>query len=230
MSIVFDAAADRLKITASPITWDNDITEMGWFYINALTGALQTFMTPLRDDVSGYIFVGTLSGGQLYLETSPGTSITGSPLSTGTWYHVAYTWKAGVGCELFLDGTSIGTASAPSIGGTPATQMERGGWRTTNGNRLDGRTGANKSWQGRILTSTEINAEKNFAVAQSPTSLYGQWYLQTASDLADYSGNGNNWSALGVLTSADDPPGVTFPSAGISIPVVMHHLQEQGFN
>lgn len=211
MSIVFDAAADRLKITTSTLLWTtgNPYTQMGWFNINALTGGLQSFFPLLLDNVTAYVFMGTLSTGALYYENSSGSSYTGSVLSLSTWYHVAFTYTPGGNCFIYLNGTVQNGAgsTANSLAGTP-DQQELGGWRTTNGNRLDGSIAAVKFWN-RALSGAEVAAEVNFAAPQTATSLYGYWYLNNETDYLDQSGNGHDWSVLGTLTAGANPPGVS---------------------
>lgn len=215
MSIVFGAAADRLRITTSTLLWTtgNPYTQMGWFNINALTGGLQSFFPLLLDNVTAYIWLGTLSGGALYYENSDGSSYTGSTLSVSTWYHIAFTYTPAGSCFIYLDGTVLNGAgsTANALAGTP-DQQELGGWRTTNGNRLDGSVAAVKFWN-RALSGAEILAEMNFAVAQNTTNLYGTWYLRDNTDYLDQSGNAHNWSLLGSPTSGSNPPGVTFPTS-----------------
>lgn len=217
MSIVFDNSSDRLLITSNIPAWThpNSLTMMGWFRYAAGTGGLQTMFARIRDDVSAYEFVGLLSGGALYYEDSNGNNITGSTLSTNTWYHVAWTISITGTATLYLDGVSAGTTSGAAKAGSPE-RLETGGWRSTNGNRWNGDISALKAWT-RILNSTDIGTEKDFAEVQDATSVYGAWYLQTATDYLDQTGNLNHFTAGGTLTDSSNPPGVTFPSAGTTI-------------
>lgn len=230
MSILFDATADRLLRTTDLPDWaaGGQWTETGWFRFAAATGGLQTAFTILRDDVSAYIFVGLLSDNTFYFENSSGASFSGPTLTANTWYHLAYSYEVGVGSNFYINGSSVGGSGGDALAGTPE-RMERGGWRSTGGNRWNGDQAAHKTWL-RILTEAEIAAEMDFAAPVDATDIYGAWYMQNAADVADYSGNARDWTAFGTLDSSSNPPGVTFPSTGLAVPVAYHQRLVQGMS
>lgn len=229
MSATFDDAADRLLITTNIPGWSSGVfSQMAYFKINGTTGGLQTLFARIRDDVSAYIFIGLLSDLTFYYENSQGNNFSGPVLEADTWYNVAYSCLIGTGIEFFINGVSIGTAGASIIAGSPE-RLEMGGWRSINGNRLNGNICAELSWT-RAIDAVEVTAQLGYAAPIDDTDIYNWTPMNTTDFGADDSGNGNVWTIGGALDLTANPPGVVFPSAGISVPVVLHHLQQQGFN
>jgi hypothetical protein len=222
MATIFDAAADRILRTSGLIDWDADFTYMGWRKINSNTGGLQTFFS-LNDDVPNeYIFWGVLSNLTHYIERgNTGLAISGSTLSTGTWYHVALVHNAAGSprWQIYLNAVSEGTDGDTGTKPDP-TRMEAGGWLSANGNRLDGKCAYDRAWT-RALNSTEIATEKAATSAVSSTNLYGDWPL--ISDILDISGNGRDWTQGGALTfDADSPLATATP-----VPVFMNQYRQR---
>jgi hypothetical protein len=60
-----------------------------------------------------------------------------------------------------------------------------------------------KIWNA-TLTEAEISAEMNVRSAVRATNLYGVYYLETATDTTDRSGNGNNLTVGGTPTTDAD--------------------------
>jgi len=230
MSATFDSAADRLLITTNIPSWDfgGKFTFMVRFYVNGTTDGLQTLFTINRDDLSAYLFLGLLSDLTLYFEASGGAAFSGPTLSTGTWYNLCFTFEVGVASSFYLDDVFIGGTGADAIG-VAAERMELGGWRSTNGNRLNGVLSAQNLWL-RILGAPEIAAQQPYAEPLDLTDIYNYAFMSTIAFGLDSSSNGYDWTIGGTLDLTANPPGVTFPSVGISIPVAMHHMQQQGFN
>lgn len=211
MSVRISANNQSLTRTANiPSPGTTGYTIMFWAYIVSNTGALQDMFWLHTTSVSNYHFHGALSGLSHYFEDDSGNSITGSSLSTGTWYHLALTvTPAGSTKIIYLNGTADGnTAGVDTF--TPNTL--RLGNNPGASRHYDGRFAAYKEWS-VVLTPTEINAEINSYAAVKTANLVAECHLQLASNLTDSSGNGNDFTGAGSLTTEADPPALS-PSTG----------------
>ena len=228
MSAGFNDPADRLLITSNIPAWNASLTQMAYFKPTS-TGSLQTLFTRLIDDLTRYSWCGLLSDLTPYFENSDANNRSMfSTLTAGTWYDIAVTIDAST-FIMYVD--TVETINW-TWGYNPAeapTRMEMGGWRSANGNAFVGDLSAIRYWN-RVLTQPQVAAEHGFAQPQDAANIYGWWPLNTSDFGTDRSGNGNHWTIGGALSLTADPPGVTFPSSGISIPVAMHHLQQQGMS
>lgn len=128
--------------------WDltGDFTIDFWFLLD-VTSKNHTFCA--RPDMLGgqsvELMVRYTSGNQFdcFIRTGTGAgSIIGritvsSSLSTATWYHLAYV-RNGSDFTLYLNGTSIGTASSASAGSSTAYKFDVGGRGDSTTESLDG--------------------------------------------------------------------------------------------
>lgn len=207
MAIRFDAAADQLSRATdhpssfSPISW------CCWIYvINAQTALISGLY---NTDATAFAVVGLDASNVLTLSTTTG-SVTGSTLSTNTWYHVAYSrsdsdnshwcWLNGVLDSNRTDATAI----------TPAYQVV--GSNTSN--NLDGRIAAYKTWP-TFLAGEGFSSEMHYyqvVTRYTNTSPHFWWPLLTHTDVVDYSGRGRDATTAGTLTTEDGPPIAWGPS------------------
>lgn len=93
-----------------------------------------------------------------YVTSSGGGSQTAGrvsyTLSSGTWYHIVFTYKSSTsGIEVFINGTSVGTATASAV--KTADGNFQIGKTSGFGNTMYGRLDEVNVWS-RVLTSSEI--------------------------------------------------------------------------
>ena len=96
----------------------------------------------------------------------------GNPLSTSTWYHVAFTFSsAGVGTA-YINTTSIGSDSSPTGAFNTSTALNIGRRGGDGADPFDGALDLIKRWSREISTS-EITEDYNSASGISCASLLG---------------------------------------------------------
>lgn len=202
MSIRFDAAGDFLQRTTDLPAAD-PLSLSFWLYLTVDRNA------------EGTIFILTNAGGtefsriildtdgttiQVDTQTSAGTN--GSNLSTATWYHVGYT-RAGADHALYLNGVSDITRSDNNAVTTPANLL----FGSNSVTFINGRVGNIKIWTAQ-LTQAEIQAEITTwqPVRYANLHLWTPNFPGATERLADWSGNGRNWTGNGTLADEDPPP------------------------
>lgn len=213
MAIRFDAAADRIVRTSSPLDYNGSYTWMGWFYITTDTNDYTTFFSFNRNDSTNLYsedWLGTGSNGtllQLYVapDGSSPVSVDGSDLSVATWYHLAMVRESATSCRAYVNGVATLQHTQNIAGRSAVVRMESGGCYTANQQSLNGRTAYQKIWSA-ALTAAEIAAEMNTVRPQRFADLWLWTPLFGSGDLVDYSGNGRAWTAGGTLTTEDGPP------------------------
>lgn len=116
-SISFDGAGDYLIPTAPGTSLyafqKGDFTIECWVYLNATTGTKYIYdgRSSATSNVAPSIYVN--SSGVLIYQTASTTRITGSTLSTSTWYHIAVS-RSGTSTKMFVDGTQVGSTFTDS--------------------------------------------------------------------------------------------------------------------
>lgn len=213
MSVRTDSATERLRRTSNVPSYDSNYTYLRWIYLVALPsgGGCILSIDDSNDDVdefyvdsSGVLAIITLSGGSV--TQSYGTTT----LSTGTWYCVAIVRSANNSRSVYLGSLTSPMAQelthTTSLSGrTAPNEMSAGS--VLDSDLLNGRHGRGRLWTA-ALTLAELQTEQYSPEAVRLTNLYADWhtYPGTTERLADWSGNGNHWSAVGTLTDEDDPP------------------------
>ena len=90
-----------------------DFTIEGWVYPTRVSGLNIIFSNyPIASGAAEFII--GINGGLLQFIGPGGTFISGGTVSTGQWYHVAWTRKSNV-CTLWLNGVSLGTFSGYTV-------------------------------------------------------------------------------------------------------------------
>lgn len=214
MAIRFDAETEKIT-TSSPINY------------NAAYAVLFGFRIAVdRDDFSYMLSIddGGNSSYDSFALNGDGTTLlvevavpafsgaTGASLTTGTdfWGALVRTSVTEIiGYVFNMDGT-LNTSATVTHGTvasrTASTRMgfNPGIW---SGQWFNGRIGPIKSW---IITKSqaELQQELYSILPVSFSSLYSWWptFPGSTERLADYSGNGRNWTATGTLTDEDPPP------------------------
>lgn len=204
MSIRFDASTDKLlRTTDLPNATSFSFTCK--IYIPTAAGGNHKNILWWGDSGAFNVrfAVSSLGSGRRLQLESNGSAVDGTVLSSDVWYDIACI-KNGATVELWLDGVldaSLATAtntaaSYMSVGGNPYTEY------------LDGRMAAGKIWTAVALVQAEIQQERHSILPKRLTDIYGWWpmFPGATERLADYSGNGRNWTAEGTLTDEDPPP------------------------
>jgi len=127
-------------------------------------------------------------------------------LTTGTWVHVAMTWKQSTGtAELFIDGVSQGTVvdtSAADINNsTTDFSIGRADAKVGLESFFDGKIDEVRVWDD-IRTSTEISNNKDKQLVGNEANLQGYWRLNN--DLLDETANNNDLTNNGGAVFSTD--------------------------
>lgn len=195
-------------------------TFCGWFYITTDTNDFAVFFT-LNDDAVTTVRdnLATNSDGTTYrISLYNGTTaqgVTGTNLSTATWYHLAMVRSAANNCRAYLNGVLDITNTLDCTGRVANTRMEVGAIDSRNEFPLNGRCCALKAWTA-ALTAAELAQEMVGVSPVRRTNLYAYWpCLSDGTRALDFSGNGRDWTEVGTLTNEDPPPGLNLnPYAG----------------
>jgi hypothetical protein len=199
MAIRFDNAGEYSGVSASLPNYD-PVTICKWVMIVTDRNNYSNFFQLTNAGASTYSIVGTDSNGTtLRCQTQNGTT-TGTNLSTGTWYHIAYT-RSGATHTVYLNGVSDISRSDNN-----AVTMEAfvlGGLS----NWLNGRVARCKMWNA-ALSQAEIQQEMYTIRPVRFADLYAWWPMFPGATvrLEDSSGNGNTLIEGGTLSDEDDPP------------------------
>jgi len=135
-----------------------------------------------------------------YLGASDST-VTGSSLTIGTWYHLAVTWD-GSSLRAYVDATLNITHTNT---GTTWNMVQLGFDEPYWGDTFVGAMAHLKAWDA-VLTQTEIATEKGSITAVRTSNLLGQWETPSGASRADdTSGNANHFTVTGTLTDTANP-------------------------
>jgi hypothetical protein len=116
-SLAFDGTGDYLL--SNPATTElyafgtGDFTIEFWLYLNS-TSSVQVFYDSRPASAQGLqptIYIN--SSGTLFYYTNVANRITGSSLSTNTWYHIAVA-RSGTSTKMFVNGTQVGSTYTDS--------------------------------------------------------------------------------------------------------------------
>jgi hypothetical protein len=136
-------------------------------------------------------------------------------LSTGTWYHVAAVYASSTGnCEVFVNGTSIGSSTTDTGGAYSGTAPFGIGAVIGNSaaNFLDGKIDDVRVYN-VTRTQSDIAGDYQQELTGSETGLVGYWKLN--SSLTDATSNGNNLTNNNSATFSSDVP-FTVPAPTIN--------------
>ena len=137
-SIRLDGGADYLSISTNADFGfaTGNFTVEGWYYLDDLVGTQQLFdfRAGLVSDLASTVYVA--NGGQLRYYTGGADRITGSTLSSTTWYHIALVRESG-STKLYVNGNQVGStySDANDYGATKPLTV---GSRYDGGNKLGG--------------------------------------------------------------------------------------------
>lgn len=204
-SIRFDAANEYVYREASSPDWNSAYTVFWRNYHVALEGRQQELFG-FYDAGPGDEYVITNASDQIWLLMDGGSGgydedTTVGDYTTGVWTDYALVRSSATLLTLYINGVSSLTCTASVSGrGAPVGFI----WSGTTG-WMNGRVTTAHIWT-VALTSGEITTQRASgpAVVQRG-SLWAEYYLTGASDLADRSGNGRDLITDGGLTTEDGP-------------------------
>lgn len=185
----------------------NAVTGMGWFYMSV---ARYGTCFDLRTGGGSRLQIG-LDGEtnlQIFSFVNGGSDTFGSAITTGVWYHIAFTCTgvAGTDFKVYLNGAldiqnegRTGAASSLHVNNTIDFNVE---W-------FNGRVSAVKIYDA-VLTQPEIANEMRQILPLRTVNLNG-FYPMTdgitiGNNVSDLSGLGRNWTSNGTLAIEHGPP------------------------
>lgn len=217
MSVQFDGTTARLATAGVPTT--GAITLMGWFYNATTPAAAQTwFSLQSAAFATGYLYVGVTAAGYVYVAVFDDAgnfrevqefTLKADPAS---WVHVALVRNGSNPIQVILsvlqrgiDAQQVVALTGTGTLGTITPVALYLGGDDLNGDATPDELFSGAATQVRLwqaaLTRTEIRAERDAAVAVRTANLYLDTPLSVFTDLTDVSGNGNNWTAIGTIST-----------------------------
>lgn len=216
MGVGFQQASDRMHFVGSGIPVPADgITITGWLSRIADRAAYSTWNRLYA--ASTVVTFGTFENGDTPgLFTIGGSSTWPSqPLVNDNWVPIAATILGTSGTIWQPDGSGGTIQTTAAIGGGAAnapTALCLGGRSETDDTEwFNGRMAYWRIWDG-VHTEEEILQEWAYSNAVKTAGLFADYKLTNASDLVDYSGNGNDL-VLGT-TSPTDESSPDLPTVG----------------
>lgn len=148
-ALEFDGVDDYVNISHSELLFDSPITVGAWIMIDTTTGIKGIAACGYGEGTPHWLFQVNESKLRVYVKNAYYSGATS--LSTGTWYHVAFSGTAATGGKIYLNGVEDGTISAWTTGG--GTDVRIG---TTGGPQFfDGKIDEFAIWN-RSLNDSEI--------------------------------------------------------------------------
>jgi Concanavalin A-like lectin/glucanases superfamily len=195
MAIRFDNSADALSRTTG-VPLPTAFTIMGWCRTVTNTGgAFQTIFDMDGGGLDLQFYIN--SSNQLFVWNSGSSAGSATVLSTGTWYHLAWTDDG-----FYINGV-LDHAVTAVTGANPATF--RLGHSRFGGENWNGRMQAVKVWDA-TLSAAEIQQEMRQHLPVRVANLNAFYPFLSSTDVADYSGNAQTLTVGGTLTTEDGPP------------------------
>lgn len=203
MAISCPSTNDRLqRVSGDFLTNTQDFTIAFWAQVSAF-GAYQTLQLlsvgAVNYDVDTWLgtFVDNAPTSAIYVERYPSVFAETSPRALGTWYYVTMRWQFSTqrlsvslaGIEQAFVITNLTTIAG-------IFTQEFLGADGLGGNDTPIALAYYRSWQA-YLTDAELATEQQATSAVRTANLFCDTPLTTASQLADLSGNGRDWSAVG---------------------------------
>ncbi len=233
MAIRFDNATDYIRRTTNLPDYNSVYTIMGWFRLVSNLNSYGALFI-LAQSASSYdgLYLGA-SGNDLviigdgnflgYVETAVQT------LTTGVDYHLALVRNSPTSLQAFVNGALAATqATDQGTGRAAANVLESGNFFYAGSEPVSARVSHIKAWDAN-LSADEIAREVN-SIRPVKLDNLNAWYptLPGATErLADYSGNGRNWTAGGTLTDEDGPP-VSWGGMAWALPFVEVGAEPEG--
>lgn len=212
MSARFDAATDQLRISTGVFDYNAAYSILFWFMIVTDLNAIGTpFVIDSGSGSSNLDWVRLGNDGVRLelrvLNAAVGSSIIGTTLSVGTWYHLALVRESVTSCKLYLDGVLDITHTQDVTGRVASTRMQFGNRATLN-DPANCRVAAAIGYPGVALTIDQIKSQMVSMVPKTLNSTYHFWpmFPGATERLRDYGPGARNWTEAGTLTDEAGPP------------------------
>ena len=197
---VFDGAGDYFDIgTVSELNSSSDFSFACYFNLD---GTASETLFGAGADFSNRVWGMVINSTTIRIGVGGAVDdFTVSTLSTGTWYHIAYS-LSGTTCTIYLDKTSQGSATTNALTSTTFSNFRVGGLPTTGFgglNPLDGFMDEIAIFDYALSGSQVANIYDN-KVYVGPTAMY-----RLDNDVTDETGNYNGTNN-GVTFSTTDKP------------------------
>lgn len=233
MGANFDNGTEYFGRTSNVLDYNAAYTVMGWFRYSSSPAAPNGIVS--LNNTAGTLYDFAYHNGNSLILNVDGTTSTGTTLSADTYYHFALVRSSTTLVTLYLDGVSDSTDTQNVSGRAANTQENVGGVLATYD--LLGDLAYVKAWSTN-LTVAEIKQEMNVIRPVKTDNLHLFTPIFKGDRVADYSGNGYDWTENGAVTNADPPPisygaesnivPFAVAAAGATIPVFMNHYRNQG--
>lgn len=211
-------------LTAGTIHSDGPGSRAGWVrFVSLPTSGVMYFLTGQNssDIYLGWTLGINASGNLVLQHRNSGSTVTGSAtLSSGTWYHIRMTEVQGSISHQRVRRVFIGDSTTPDIDSTQGFESYGNifhlGW---NGQPPSPSFAAVEVWGWKAWSAEVSHADVSWLTCEAgrTSDLVGEWHLETATDLDDYSGAGNHLtlsSGSGSLSTVSDPSGVSCGGGG----------------
>lgn len=206
MSIRIDASGDRIRRTTNLIDYNAAYWVDFWYYIVANNGAPAQAIVTLSASGSAYDELYMNSSLQLQFEVGAAgtTTVAGSTLSTGTWYRISVVRTTDANIFVYLNGVLDITNTRSVAGRIAVVNFDFGSNAFSEWS--DARYSAISVW---ATSGTAAEVANRITILPKKFDSINGWYPTfpgATERLADYSGNGRNWTEAGTLTDEDPPP------------------------
>lgn len=126
-------------------------------------------------------------------------------LTANTWYMVGVVLSGASNITFYIGpvGGSLSSANATNYSGNTPTELRVGDY-TGGGFPCNARVAGFKLWNAALNTTEITNELLQFAPVRTTSLLrYHPWHV---AEVTDHSGNGNNFTLTGTITTEADPP------------------------
>ena len=239
LSTSFNGSSSYVNLAFASLNVNNNFTWSFWIKFNSFT----LYDTPIGFFMNGYtnyLDVRGVSGNNAYLNMYDGNSGLATPansISTGSWYHVAFTKSSATGRKIYINGSEEASNSSTSNSGSSSAGRNQIGAYSSSGNpttpllNVDGDMAQVRIFHSALTASqisdlyAETAASNNTLNYPAGAGCIAAYPLQTdAVDLSgNYSGSSGNvtFGQPGYLTSNTDGTITSTvaanPEAGFSI-------------
>jgi hypothetical protein len=205
VSIRIDASGDYLRLTSN-LPSVTAFTQCCWYYHVSDRSNYAFFMGPENAGGTEWALLGFNNSNQLGLSSNTGNSYESGTLTPGTWHFAALTGNTDN--LRFYHWPQDGTLSYLSVNPASISAVADYCFGADNANEwVDGRLAGMKMW-GAALSQSELELEMQTIRPARFANLYGWWpgFPGASERLLDYSGNGRDLTAGGILTDESSPP------------------------
>ena len=217
-----------LYINSGALDDNNAYAVMCWMRLRENAGGGDNCLIMFNNGFFGnYEYANTGSDGEtLGIGANTGSDTDGA-IPINTWFHICLTRTATNGTiEVYVNGVLVADTASNATGRSTADLFNVGGIAFVG--QITPIDVAYMRAFAEYRDAPAIAAEMNSPTVIDGTAIYGEWLFPNDGNfLADTSGEGNHWGTIGTPLWVDDPV-LAPPPSGVSIPVILHHLRQQG--